>query len=327
MADAPGNASPTETAATPVDDSIRAAALAAMQDQGLTAENWPVEGTEENSETPPETVPATPPAGDETVEKTPETPASEVTPEPSAAEETPPPGDVPTEYFGVDLNEVPPEKRAEIINRFKEQDRYVQSVQQRAAELEKQAQPQAQPAPQPEPEAAPSDDDIMAALGVSSDDEMYDLKKELLLPQAKALAEIKATQDAFIQEQRVREFENHWNSTLDQLEETHGKLPITRDELAAIAVANDIFDPMDAYARVHLTGRQTLNAEVEKFKAEAKKAAEEAAKPKPPSTQSPRPTDATPVAKPELLSPKDAARKAAEKLGFDWAETLNSMSS
>jgi hypothetical protein len=287
------------------DDSVRAAAIKAMHDAGLTAENWP---SDEDTGTPPEVTPED------------ETPTPEPAPGTEAGQGD---DDVPTEYFGIDLSDLPSEKRLEVINRFKEQDRYVQSVQQKAAELEKRAQNPPQEAPVEE-ETPLTDDDIMAAFGVSPDDPMYEVKKEMILPTAKEVFTLKSEMQSFMEDQRVAQFEQYWNTTLDQLEQDHGKLPITREELLQLAVDNNIYDPMDAYARVHLSGRKTLQNEVERFKADALKAANER-KAKPPATQHPRSSETVSVEKPELLDPKAAAKAAAEKLGFDWGKTLDSM--
>lgn len=296
------------------DDSVREAALAAMKEQGITAENWPTDTGEEVIEPEVEgEEEAKPDATAAPEEKDPETSPSPSEEAPARADD-----DVPTEYFGVDLSDLPSEKRADIIARFKEQDRYVQSVQRKAAELEKQvATPQAEPEPEPEPL---SDDAIMEWFGVSPDDEMYDVKKEMMLPIAKRQYQNELAVQQMMEEQQAKEFASHWNSTLDQLEADHGKLPISRDELIDIALENNIFDPVDAYARVHLSGRKTFAAEVEKFKTEAKEAAK-----KPPATQRPRATEATSAEPPELIDPKEAAKRAAKKLGFDWGDALSNI--
>jgi hypothetical protein len=293
--------------------SIREAALAAIEKAGLTDSNWP---TDDGTGNDPEAQPDPEAVAPETEPEAPETPAAPVAP---ASDD-----EVPTEYFGVDLSGLPAEARQTIIDAYKAQDRYIQSLQQNKGTEPAQAP---QPVAAPEPEAAePSDDDIMAALGVSPDDEMYEVKKELMLPMAKQTLQMQAAMEEMVEAQQVQKFEAHWNSTLDQLEQDHGKLPVSREELLSIAVANNIFDPADAYARVYLSGRANMNAEVEKFKAQAKAAAEEK-KQRPPSTVPPRSEEVVPATKPELLDPKAAMRQAAKDLGMDLGKTLDSMSS
>jgi hypothetical protein len=296
--------------------SIREAALAAIEKAGLTSDNWPTDdGTGDLPEAQPDDPEVVAP---EAEPEDPETPAAPVAP---ASDD-----EVPTEYFGVDLSGLPAEARQTIIDAYKAQDRYIQSLQQDKGKDPSTAQAPP-PVAAPEPEAAePSDDDIMAALGVSPDDEMYEVKKELMLPMAKQTLQMQAAMEEMVEAQQVQKFEAHWNSTLDQLEQDHGKLPVSREELLSIAVANNIFDPADAYARVYLSGRANMNAEVEKFKAQAKAAAEEK-KQRPPSTVPPRSEEVVPATKPELLDPKAAMRQAAKDLGMDLGKTLDSMSS
>jgi hypothetical protein len=293
--------------------SIREAALAAIEKAGLTDSNWP---TDDGTGNDPEAQPDPEAVAPETEPEAPETPAAPVAP---ASDD-----EVPTEYFGVDLSGLPAEARQTIIDAYKAQDRYIQSLQQNKGTEPAQAP---QPVAAPEPEAAePSDDDIMAALGVSPDDEMYEVKKELMLPMAKQTLQMQAAMEEMVEAQQVQKFEAHWNATLDQLEQDHGKLPVSREELLSIAVANNIFDPADAYARVYLSGRSSMNAEVEKFKAQALAAAEEK-KQRPPSTVPPRSEEVIPAVKPDLLDPKASMREAAKKLGIDLGKTLDSMSS
>jgi hypothetical protein len=304
---------------TPDDDeqfeaTVREAALKAMADMDISADNWPTEETQEPTapEVPEEPeVEDSPAESDEAVQGDDDDPDEDDPEAPAGAED-----DVPTEYFGLDLSELPSEKRAEIIANFEKQDRFVQSVQRRAAELEKQLQDPKPEAEEPEPEPL-TDDDIMAALGVSPDDATYDLKKEMLLPLAKPLIELRQQQEAMIEAQQIAAFEEHWTSTLDELEAEHGHLPVSREELVQIAYENNIYDPVAAYAQVHLHGRKALSAEVEKFKADAKKSRK-----KPPSTTRPRSEETKPVTPPELMDPVQAAMAAAKSTGLDWAEAL-----
>lgn len=306
---------------TQVDDalspSIREAALAAMEAAGVpTAGEWDTEDEQSTDQALEDQTPQDDPAssdeavtGDQEPENTDTPPASED-------------DEVPTEYFGLDLSDLPSEKRQEIIDRFKEQDSYIQSIQRAKAEEDRKNQQP--PEAEVEPEM-PSDDEIMEMLGYDPEDPMYDVKKEVALPMAKMVLNQTAIVQQMAEERQIAEFEAHWDSTLDALEATHGKLPISRDELIDIAIENNIFDPADAYARVYLQGRAAVSKDVEAFKAEAAKIAADKAKPKPPSTTRPRSATTEPTAPSENLTPREAAIKAAKDMGLDWKDTLSSV--
>lgn len=301
-----------------MDDSVRAAALAAMAEQGLTEDNWP--DLDEQSDAPsaedqPEE-PA-PAAGDE------ETAEDEPEPEDDAEATAIAEEDVPTEYFGVDLSDLPPEKRQEIIDGFKERDGIIQSVQRRNAELEKGKEGEEA---SEEPQAL-DDDALMGELGYDPDDPMYDVKKEVALPLARQLESLVGVVGQMYQERQAEQFESHWNSTLDALESEHGSLPISRDELVDIAIKEQIFDPVDAFNRVAMSGRKTVQDAAAAWRAEAEKAPPKAPakpRPKPPSTSRPNAANAAPSEPTELLDPTQAAMKAAEDAGLDWGTVLRS---
>ena len=309
MADEPTQ---TDEALSP---SIREAALAAFEAAGVPTDGeWELD--EQGNPILPQAQEPNEPEATPAVADEPLTGDEAPTEVPSAEE------DLPTEYFGLDLSEIPSEKRQEILDRFKEQDRYIQSIQRNKAEEERtQQQP---PEAEAEPEM-PSDDEIMSMLGYDPDDEMYEVKKEVALPMAKMVLQQTAIVQQMAEERQVAEFENQWNTTLDQLEATHGKLPISRDELIDIAIENNIFDPADAYARVYLQGRAAVSKDVEAFKAEALRQAQEKAKPKPPATTRPVAGETDPIQPSENLTPREAALKAMKDTGFDWKDTLSSV--
>lgn len=291
-----------------VDSSVRDAALAAMQTAGLGEDNWP-----QDPDADPETEVTdedTDPEADAESAAT-----DEVESEEEAETEEPVEDDsVPKEWFGVDLSGFPSEKRAEIIEAFKEQDRYAQSLAQRLAEKDKAPEEE----PKPEEPAELDDDALMKLLGVSEDDPMYDVKKEIQAPLARIIVE----QQQALQQVQARDEEQQfiawWESGLDEMEQQYGPLSIDREDLAQIALTEGLRTPQEAYARVALSGRKT----VEDLVAKAKAGVEEKAKKTKPATQRPK-SDAAAKKQPATkMSPAEAAAAAAKELGFDWGEAL-----
>lgn len=315
--------------------SVREAALQAIKDAGFDESNWPQEpeADEVGGQVDPgvqatldkvrqaqggdgegDQEAQTPPAGD---------PAGQGAPEPPSED------DVPTEYFGLDLSGLPAPKRQEVIEAFKAQDRYIQSLQKREPEgQEPQGTQQQTPPEEPEPPKEVTDDDIMKFLGVSPDDPMYEVKKEIMVPIAKPLIETAQTVQAFQQQQELDAFIDHWETTLDRMEKDYGKLPISREELAVIAEKEGIFEPEMAYARVALEGRAKLDKLRQEALAELERQDKNTDGPKPPSTTRPGPTapdDTKPTGEQKLLSPREAALAAAKATGLDWGDTLKAL--
>lgn len=294
-----------------LDPSVREAALAAMQTAGLGEDNWPQD---------PDADPETEVTDEDTTTEADaeEAATSEVESEEEESEEETPEEDdsVPKEWFGVDLSGFPSEKRAEIIEAFKEQDRYAQSLAQRLAEKGK--EPEAEAEAKPEEPAELDDDALMKMLGVSEDDPMYDVKKEIQAPLARIIVE---QQQALAQVQARDEeaqFIAWWESGLDEMESQFGPLSIDREDLAQIALKEGLRTPQEAYARVALSGRKT----VEDLVAKAKEGVKEKAKKPKPATQRPRSDTAATKKASEKMSPTEAAIAAAKELGYDWGETL-----
>lgn len=238
------------------------------------------------------------------------------------AEGAPDAEDVPDSFMGLDLSEVPVEKRQEIINRFKEQDRYANREHQRALELERKVQSQEPEAPQPEPEpAAPlTDEEILAKLGYDKSDEFYDVKAEVALPLAKEVLELRQGVQAIMQERALDQFEQHWNSSLDLMEDQHGKLPISRDDLLDYAAENNIEDAETAYLKYMTPRKKALSEEVKKAKSEALRELKK------------KSTTARPRTAPVKTKPKDAANmKEAFKMveqeqGVDMDKLIKNLS-
>lgn len=290
-----------------MDPSVREAALAAMQTAGLSEENWPTDDEEVEAD-PEEDASSAATEEDESEE-------SEDSVEEEEAEED---DSVPTEWFGVDLSGLPSSQRAEIIAHYKEQDRYAQSLAQKLAEKEEEPKPEETPAEEPE---ELDDDALMELLGVSKDDPMYDVKKEIQAPLARVIAQQQQALAAMQQRDEEAQFIQWWESGLDEMEQQFGPLSIDREDLAQIALKEGLRTPQEAYARVALSGRKT----VEDLVAKAKEGVKEKAKKTKPSTQRPRSDNAQRKPERKLMSPTEAAIAAAKESGLDWGEALKNV--
>lgn len=290
--------------------SVRDAALAAMEESGLSEDNWPVDEADpasEEEETDPVEV------SEEAVQEDPDPEEAEASEEAATSEED---DSVPTEWFGVDLSGLPSEQRAEIIAHYKEQDKYAQSLAQKLA-AKGEEEPEEKPEPQAEPEPL-DDDQLMKALGIDEDDPMYEVKKEIMAPLGRIIAQQQEVLAEVQAEREEQAFISWWESGLNEMEEQFGPLSIDRDDLAKIALKEGLRSPQEAYARVALSGRKT----VEELVAKAKEGVKEKAKAKPPSTQRPKSEAAVKKEPAKLLSPTEAAEAAAKATGFDWGEAL-----
>lgn len=235
--------------------------------------------------------------------------------------------DTPLSYMGIDLSDLPPEKRQSVIDAVKEQDKFLNRVLQRNAELEKQAaeqptQPQVE-APAPEPVEPPTDEQLMALLGYSPEDPMYDVKSEVALPLVKKLVEVSQTVDTLQEEREVEKATQYWNETLDGLETEYGDLPCSRDELLDFAIEHAIYDPVSAYHQVMGPARKVAGDAATKARQEVlealKKQQEGGVRPRTTGSQSKEPE-----IKAEKMrdAVKEAAALAAEEAETTWDSAL-----
>lgn len=304
---------PPEAEAT--DSSVREAALAAMQAAGLGDDNWPQDPDADPTEASQEDT-TTEADAEEAATSEVESEEEESEDEAQAAESEED-DSVPKEWFGVDLSEYPSAKRAEIIEAFKEQDRYAQSLNQKLKEKEA-PQEEEKEEETPKPVEELDDDALMELLGVSQDDPMYDVKKEIQAPLARIIAQQQQVLSQVQERDAEQQFIAWWESGLNEMEEQFGPLSIDREDLAQIALKEGLRTPQEAYARVALSGRKT----VEDLVSKAKEATKEKAKQKKPSTQRPRSDSAQPKKETKLMSPTEAALAAAKESGLDWGEAL-----
>lgn len=226
--------------------------------------------------------------------------------------------EAPTEYFGVDLSELPAEKRREIITGFRERDDYISKLLREKAEPETDVPTMA--APQQVEEL--TDEALLTALGLDPENDMFDQHTaKVALPLARQLLETKAAVDQLVQTQSISQAERYWNSSLDSLEKQFGELPIDRMAVLEFAAENSIADPQDAYWRIMGPVRQQLMNAVQTHKQTELRDAKKGA-----ASVRPRTTGKTAPSALEATSVRnavyEAARIAAEERGLDWEQAV-----
>lgn len=291
-------------------DNIRDAVGAALADESVAQQLSAVlngEGTD--SEATPERA-ATP----SSLGAQPDVDPNEVEPE---SEATGTDSDAPTEYFGVDLSELPAEKRRDIIAGFRERDDYISKL------LREKSEPAVPEPMAPTPQAEElTDDALLRALGLDPENDMFDQHTaKVALPLARQLLETKAAVDELMQTQSISQAERFWNTSLDSLEKQFGELPIDRIAVLEFAAENQIADPQDAYWRIMGPVRQQLMQAVQTHRETELRDAKRGA-----ASVRPRTTGKTTPAKLEATSVRnavqEAARIAAEERGLDWEQAV-----
>lgn len=202
---------------------------------------------------------------EEEKDETPETPAVEGeskvdgTPDKDAESEAET-SDVPESYMGLDLSDLPAEKRAEIIGSFKKQDKYAQKSQQDKTDADKRIEAleakitelsKADETSEEETEEAPeaTDEQILTALGFDPTDPLYEVKAEAALPVAKEVIRLGSAVSELVQHIQAQEAAATFVAGMDDLETSLGT-PLDRDALIDFCLENEIDDPAAAYERM-----------------------------------------------------------------------------
>lgn len=161
--------------------------------------------------------------------------------------------DPPLEYWGVSLADIDPEKRAEIIAHFEQQDSTIRKLQDKVAR-----EPVAPAAPEGgDQEVEVTDEDILRALGI---DPEYGQEQGPVLRLARTVMELEDRLENLSERETVRETETLWNGTLDELEGTYGKLPFERIQVLQYALDNDLTSPFEAYFAISAPVRREVSA-------------------------------------------------------------------
>src|SRR5438128_2665650 len=121
------------------------------------------------------------------------------------------------EFWGLTFDGVPADKQAEILAKLEGQESYIHKLQERLAKEPERFTP-------PAPEAEPTDEELLAVLGV--DPEQVDPGvAQTMLQLGRSQLMLEAQLESLNQSVQGREVENTWNGGLDELESTYGKLP------------------------------------------------------------------------------------------------------
>lgn len=220
----------------------------------------------------------------------------------------------PTEFWGVDLSDIPAEARAAILSKLEQQEGTIHKLQARLAE---------ERTPEPvvaQEEEELSDEDILAGLGIDPEDySVTAAQKDAMLRMARATMALEERVEQMYNTEQVRQVQTAWNNELDALEAKHGKLPGNRVQVLQYAVEEGITDPAGLYFRLTAEPRQ----EIDKAVAEARR---QALQTEARGGVAPRSTNAGTTIDLKGLSMKDAitaAAKAAEKeSGLKWKDSI-----
>lgn len=227
--------------------------------------------------------------------------------------------DVPTEYFGVDLSGVAPEQRQAIIDRFQQSDQYINRILQEKARLE-QSPPRQQ---EPEEYQPPTDEDLTAYFGLNEDDPYFEVKRDVMLPLGKHLAQIQQgieyLADAFTSQQTL----DHWNRELARLEGNHGQIPgLSHEDIMQFAAEQGIADPEAAFLKLWAPAQSVIREEAQKLQAQVdgqlqqRKAAATGVRPRSSPDTEPQPIKADNM--------MDAVRQAVKQAASEdtWKDAL-----
>lgn len=223
--------------------------------------------------------------------------------------------EVPTEYWGVSLEGIPDEARAEVIAHFEQQDSTIRKLQE---ELAAAAAPPAEPVDDEVPFDIDmvADEDLLRAAGYDPEDYEVQQQARFILPSLRRELALEDQLSRLMAQQEAVAANDSWTRQLDELEATYGKLPVDRAQVRAYAEKQGINSPFEAYFKVAAPGRKEVESVVAKARQEAaRKAATGNLKPSGTNAGEP------PI--PDGLSLRDAVKAAAEaaekETGFSWS--------
>jgi len=178
-----------------------------------------------------------------------EPPSRDTTTETEGAAEDESPAEVPEVYWGTDLTGIPAEKRAEIIAHLEQQDSTIQKLQGRISALSQPDDSQQTPETPDEPEEV-SDEVLLRAAGL--DPEAYETQQAapMLLPVLRRTLALEDKVDAVLSKSQENETLTAWNSALDELETSYGKLGFARMDVLKYAAAEKLASPYEAYFKL-----------------------------------------------------------------------------
>jgi hypothetical protein len=257
----------------------------------------------------------TPDAPDASVEDTSSTaePATTTDETPEGATTT---GETPTSYWGVDLSDIPEERRAEVIAHFEQQDSTIRKLQERLS-----TPPEETPPPDDEEVVVEdvTDEDLLRAAGYDPEDMEVQRMSSYILPLLRTQLANEEKLDQLYRNEQVRTVQSTWNQQLDELEDQYGKLPVDRLSVLREAAEKKYATPFEAYHRIAAPVRKEVENAATAARREAARRAS-GASPRPTSTDGEEP----PIK--EGMSLRDAvaasAKAAQKETGFSWRDSV-----
>jgi hypothetical protein len=157
--------------------------------------------------------------------------------------------DTPEVYWGTDLTGIPAEKRAELIAHFEQQDSTIKKLQGRISALSQPDESASPPETPEEPEEV-SDEALLRAAGL--DPEAFETQQAapMVLPLLRRTLALEDKVDEVLTKSQYNETERAWNSALDELETSYGKLGFDRADVLKYAVAEKVASPYEAYFKL-----------------------------------------------------------------------------
>lgn len=218
---------------------------------------------------------------------------------------------LPDEYWGTSLEGIPDETKAELIARFEQQDSYIQQLQARLAKEPVVPDPVTPPVETEEV----TDEALLRALGFDPEDFETQSLAPRILPLARTTLALEDKVDALIARETTREVETSWNTALNELETTYGKLPGDRIQVLRYAVEEKISSPFEVYFRLSAPAKHEVETAVaEARRAAAKKAEGGGVKPRSDAGSSP------------VIDPKTTSLRDATKIAMLEAEKETGLS-
>jgi hypothetical protein len=166
--------------------------------------------------------------------------------------------EAPTEYFGLDLSDLEPERRLEIIEGMRKRDDTIgKLLRERASE----EAPVVEAAP--EETAELSDEDIAKLLGLDTDNP-FDETAKITIPLVRQQLAQQKQIEALVESQELGEIDRSWRQGLSAMEREFGSFPteLDHDRVMEFAAENGVASPQDAYWRIMGPGKAALSADL-----------------------------------------------------------------
>jgi hypothetical protein len=271
-------------------------------------DSFEAEASEAETEEAPAATPGEPPSKAESEETTDESEA--------AASGT---DEVPEVYWGTDLTGIPAEKRAELIAHFEQQDSTIKKLQGKVAALSQRDESAEEPETPAAEEEEITDEALLRAAGL--DPEAFETQQAapMVLPILRRTLALEDKVDSVLERSQASDTERAWNSALDELEASYGKLGFDRVDVLKYAVAEKVGSPYEVYFKLSAPIKREIDQAASIARREAlKKEASGGVKPRSNAAGEP--------VIPKGTSLRDAvklAAKAAEKeTKLSWREAV-----